>query len=176
MRPAVRAANDAHFAEGDLRLPVVYVTAYDAAQFCSWLGRRLPTQPEWEWIAQGPNGALYPWGNAQPRLGQVNAIMGHHRPSGPVPVDSAAFSNGDSRDGIEQLIGNVQEWTASLSSYNSKGEVVPQGNWNGHARVSSVAIAGGGYLDNALSVPDSLTVGEPSGADGETGFRCVATA
>ena len=174
--PPYEPANDAHFAEGDLRLPVVYVTAYDAAQFCSWLGRRLPTQPEWEWIAQGPNGALYPWGNAQPRLGQVNAIMGHHRPSGPVPVDSAAFSNGDSRDGIEQLIGNVQEWTASLSSYNSKGEVVPQGNWNGHARVSSVAIAGGGYLDNALSVPDSLTVGEPSGADGETGFRCVATA
>jgi hypothetical protein len=169
-------ANDAHFAEGNRRLPVVWVTAYDAAQFCSWLGRRLPTAPEWEWIARGPNGAPYPWGNAPPRLGQVNAVVGHYQPSGVVPVDSAAFSSGDSRDGIEQLIGNVQEWTASLAAFNSKGAFVPQGNWNGHDRVNTVAIAGSGYMEKAVSVPDSLNVGQPYTDDGETGFRCVATA
>lgn len=174
--PPYEPASDAHFAEGNRRLPVIYVTAYDAVQFCSWLGRQLPTELEWEWIAQGPNGAPYPWGNAQPRLGQVNAIVDGHRPTGVVPVDSAAFSSGDSRDGIEQLIGNVEEWTASLASYNSKGEVVPHGNWNGHAPVRSVAIAGGGYLDTAVSIPDSFTVGDPSTDGGETGFRCVATA
>jgi formylglycine-generating enzyme required for sulfatase activity/energy-coupling factor transporter ATP-binding protein EcfA2 len=173
--PPYEPADDAHFAAGNRRLPVVYVTAYDAAQFCSWLGRRLPSLPEWEWIVQGPDGAPYPWGDAPPRLGQVNTIMGNHRPSGLVPVDSAAFSSGDSRDRIEQLIGNVQEWTSSLASYE-KGVVVPQGNWNGHDRVRSVAIAGDGYEDYAVSAPAWLTVGDPSTAGGETGFRCVATA
>ena len=174
--PPSEPADDAHFAEGDRRLPVVYVTAYDAVRFCSWLGRRLPTEPEWERIARGTDGALYPWGDAPPRLGQVNAVMGKHRPSGVVPADSAAFSSGDSRDGVEQLLGNVQEWTATVAYYNKNQVLVLQGNWNGNVPVPEVAIAGGGYEDSALSIPKSLKAGEPNGADEETGFRCVATA
>ena len=136
-------AGDAHFAEGDRDLPVVYVTAFDAVEFCSWLGRRLPTEPEWERIARGADGAAYPWGRALPKLGQVNAIVGHHRPSGLVPADSAAFSSGDSKEGIEQLIGNVREWTATLAYTNAADATVLQGNWNGHSRVPTVAVIGG---------------------------------
>jgi hypothetical protein len=169
-------ADDAHYATGDRRLPVAYVTAFDAVRFCSWLGRRLPTEPEWERIARGTDGALYPWGNTSPKLGQVNAIVGHHRPSGLVPVDSAAFSSGDSKDGIDQLIGNVREWTATRAYYNPKGAVVLQGDWNGLDLVPTLAIVGDGYQDDALSLPNSLTVGDPTASDNETGFRCVATA
>jgi hypothetical protein len=42
--------------------------------------------------------------------------------------------------------------------------------------VPTVAIIGGGYQDNALSVRASIFVGDPSASDNETGFRCVATA
>jgi energy-coupling factor transporter ATP-binding protein EcfA2 len=169
-------ANDAHFAEGARSLPVVWVDAYDAVEYCSWLGRRLLTEPEWERIARGTDGALYPWGNASPKLGQVNAIVDNHRPTGLVPADSAAFSSGDSPDGIEQLIGNVEEWTATVASSTANGDFVSLGNWNGRDPVNGVAVVGDGYLDDAENVPDSPTAGDPSAPDTEIGFRCVATA
>ena len=168
---------DAHFAEGNRNLPVVWVTAYDAVQFCSWLGRRLPTEPEWERIARGTDGAAYPWGNAPPKPGQANIILGNLKPRGLVPVSSAAFRSGDSRDGVEQLIGNAREWTATLSRYNTRtGTLVLLGNWNERARVRTLTVMGGGYLDDAASVPESPVPFDPSTSDLETGFRCVATA
>ena len=174
--PPEEPANDANFATGNRSLPVVYVTAYDAEQFCTWLGRRLPTEPEWERIARGTDGALYPWGNIPPVLGQVNAIIGRHQPSSLVPVDSPAYRSGDSKDGIEQLIGNVQEWTASRARYAPDNvHVVVLGNWNGTERVLGLAVIGGGYLNGVTSVEGSLTAGDPTVPDAETGFRCVAT-
>ena len=152
------------------------MTAYDAVQYCSWLGRRLPTEPEWERIARGTGGALYPWGNALPRLGQVNAVVDKHRPAGLVPADSAAFGSGDTPDGIEQLIGNVEEWTATVASSTDSEPFVAQGNWNGRDRVNGVAVVGDGYLDDPVNVPLSPTPGDPSSPDPEIGFRCVATA
>jgi formylglycine-generating enzyme required for sulfatase activity/energy-coupling factor transporter ATP-binding protein EcfA2 len=168
-------ANDAQFAAGNRGLPVVWVTAYDAVRFCSWLGRRLPTTPEWERIAQGPNGAAYPWGNARPTPGRANIIVGQLKPRSLVPVSSAAFRGGDSPAGVEQLIGNAREWTATQSRYTRDGTFVLLGPWNGRDRVSGVTVAGGGYLDDAATVPDSLTPDDPTTPDAETGFRCAAT-
>ena len=166
---------DAQFANGNRGLPVVWVTAYDAAQFCSWLGRRLPTEAEWERIARGTGGALYPWGNSPPRPGQVNDSMGSHQSPGLVPVGSPAFAAGDSAAGVEQLMGNAGEWTATRAQHIGNNIVLGQ-NWNGHDRVPALAVMGGGYLEGALTVVGSLTIEAPNYADQETGFRCVATA
>jgi len=173
-------AGDAHYATGDRRLPVVFVTAYDAAQFCSWIGRRLPTEPEWERIARGTDGAAYPWGHTPPRPGQVNAAVGDHVPSALVPADSAAFGRGDSKEGVEQLIGNAREWTATrvrTDPHSKTGRpLVLQGTWNGHDRVPAVGLIGQGYEDDAATVWDSLAPYDPTTADAQTGFRCIATA
>jgi hypothetical protein len=171
--------NHANFAHGDRSHPVVYVTAYAAAAFCSWLGRRLPTAAEWEWIAGGSHGTRFPWGNARPKPGQVNAsINGHQARGGLVPVDDPAFSGGESPQGIEQLIGNAQEWTATRVS---GGRIIKWlGNWNGRDPTLDLAVMGGGFEDEVFmgitSAGDVMTTGTANIPDEQTGFRCVATA
>jgi len=162
---------------GNRDLPVVYVTAYDAVEFCSWLGRRLPTEAEWERIARGMDGARFPWGNTWPKPGQVNAILGSHKPHGLVPVDSPGFERGESADGIEQLIGNAEEWTATRGRYAAHGRFVLQGDWNGRGRVLTLAVMGSGWLMEPEGADSPYYV---SGTDAvvptpQVGFRCVET-
>ena len=164
---------DANFANGNRSLPVVWVTAYDAADFCSWLGRRLPTAAEWERIARGTHGARFPWGNASPQPDQVNAVVGGYRPRGLVPVDSPRFRRGESSDGIEQLIGNAAEWTATPVI---RGHVEWHETWNGRGLVPALAAMGYGWHDdNVVSADASQTPSDPTVPEDETGFRCVAT-
>ena len=170
-------ADGALFAHGDHTRPVVWVTAYDAEQFCTWLGRRLPTESEWERIARGTDGAKYPWGNAAPRPEQVNVGVGDSRPPDALaPAGSPAFRSGDSGDGVEQLIGNAREWTATQARYAADNTtVIQQGTWNGRDRVPGLAVIGLGYLDDVTTVVNSRLVQGPNISDAETGFRCVTT-
>ena len=133
--PPDEPADAAHFANGNRSLPVVYVTAYDAAQFCPWIGRRLPTEPEWERIARDKRRPV-PLGQYPAYAGSGQRHPGRPQPSGLVPVHSPAFESGESGDGVEQLIGNVQEWTATLARYAPNNvHLLLLGNWNGRARV-----------------------------------------
>ncbi len=47
----------------DAQQPRVGVMWYEAYAYCRWRGARLPTEPEWEYAARGPNSLIYPWGN-----------------------------------------------------------------------------------------------------------------
>jgi iron(II)-dependent oxidoreductase len=91
--------------------PVVHVSAFEAEAFCSYAGKRLPTEAEWEYAARhglSPGEDRYPWGPwALPR-GAVNLDGAYGR-----PVHAAALADGDTRDGIRQMIGNIWEWTAT---------------------------------------------------------------
>jgi formylglycine-generating enzyme required for sulfatase activity len=96
--------------------PVVGVSFLDAVAFCRWarqvtgLAVRLPSEPEWEKAARGPDGRIYPWGNNW-ELGRCNSVEAKTGSTSPVGQFSP---NGDSPYGIAEMAGDVQEWTSSL--------------------------------------------------------------
>ncbi len=46
-----------------LNYPVVHISYNDAVEYCAWVGRRLPTEKEWEYGARGGLvNQSYPWG------------------------------------------------------------------------------------------------------------------
>ncbi len=92
--------------------PVVGITAIQAAEYCRWLGRRLPTELEWERAARGPSpGRPWPWGDAQLTAERANVWI-DAQPTGTEPVNSHPL--GKSLEGVYNLVGNVWEWTSSF--------------------------------------------------------------
>ncbi|HRC77837.1 MAG TPA: SUMF1/EgtB/PvdO family nonheme iron enzyme, partial [Kouleothrix sp.] len=89
-------------------LPVTNVSLPQAAEYCAWIGRRLPTEIEWEWAARGADGRRFPTGAALPGAGLVNLHTAGPAAAGAAPGDRTPDS------GVQDLAGNVQEWTVSL--------------------------------------------------------------
>jgi len=91
--------------------PVSHVCWHEADAYARWAGRRLPTEAEWEKAAAASSGGItrrYPWGDTPPDGSRANLWPrgGHPAPVGSFPAGASAF-------GVEQLIGDVWEWTAS---------------------------------------------------------------
>lgn len=100
---------------GEERLPVSNVSYEDANAFAKWRSKRdgvtyrLPTEDEWEFAARGGDSTrMYPWG---PDWVQGYANLGG---AGTAPVGS--YPLGRTPQGLEDMIGNVWEWTASEAS------------------------------------------------------------
>jgi len=92
--------------------PVVHVNWHEAMACAHWLGKRLPTEAEWEkaaaWDLERGLPRPYPWGDAAPSAERANLDQ---RTFAPAPV--GAFPRGSSYFGCEQMLGDVWEWTAS---------------------------------------------------------------
>jgi iron(II)-dependent oxidoreductase len=114
--PGPRFWSDGQYQPGDQRLPVVGVSWYEAWAYARWVGKRLPTDAEWTkagaWPVESSPGRIaqrrYPWGES---FDVRRAQLYGSGDLGPVPVDE--FPGGMSVGGIQQLIGNVWEWTAT---------------------------------------------------------------
>jgi formylglycine-generating enzyme required for sulfatase activity len=164
--------HDSPFADGDRNLPVVYVNAYQAAQYCSWLGYRLPTEAQWEHAARGNDQWRYPWGDSPPSPGQVNALGYGPTPPRRVAAHSPDYARGRNPEGVEHLVGNVAEFTATLLAFGAGDEPERIGVWNGRDRFDLIALKGGD-AENTLNELDVATAADAEETGPYFGFRCV---
>ena len=101
------------YADAYTNYPVAGVTAFQANTFCRWLGKRLPTELEWERAARGPDGRDWPWGNEPPAPSLADLALGTRLGEGLLPVDSlsagesiegAGFQSGWERVGVDVIL------------------------------------------------------------------------
>ncbi|WP_438030706.1 formylglycine-generating enzyme family protein [Sorangium sp. So ce233] len=112
---------------GKEKQPMVCVDFAQAQAYCAAQGKRLPRDDEWEWAARGGEEARpYPWGGEAPKDQLCWSGGGAVRKTA---CDVGSFPAGANPQGIQNLAGNVFEWTTSANDGNGKMRVARGGSW-----------------------------------------------
>jgi hypothetical protein len=148
--------------------PATQVSWKDADAYCRSIGKRLPTEAEWELAAKGKLGRSYPWGNRSPSL--TRAVYGGFEIE---PADVYTVLDGATPAGVHHMAGNVAEWVSDWwrQGHNYDGRPRnPTGPDSGHYKV----VRGGSWEDNAIDVAStSRSFHTPERGSPTIGFRCA---
>jgi formylglycine-generating enzyme required for sulfatase activity len=162
--PAPKFMDNDRFNDGNQ--PVVGVTWQEAADYCATMGKRLPTEAEWEKAARGTDNRFYPWGNEPDETkANVRGKKDGYRYSAPVGLEQY----GTSPYGIRDMAGNAWEWTADWYQphpgnthpndfYGEQLRVIKGGSWFSNMDLARIAVRGKSLPDRRYNY---------------LGFRCV---
>jgi len=132
--------------------PAVFISEVEAAAYCKAVGKRLPSEEEWEKAARGTDGRSYPWGN---EWDETAAVTKETTPKGKKASPVGSRPKGKSPYGAMDMAGNVWEWTTGID-----------GRYN--------ILKGGSYYEESWASESTSTLHSiPEDGKEYTGFRCV---
>ena len=162
--------------------PITCVDWHQASAYCAWIGRRLPTEEEWEFAARGEEGRTFVWGDDESldqggantceqscqafaeSMNLFKAGAPHVRDGYSLTAPPKQFPDDRTPEGVYDLAGNVTEWTASPFCLYSEPDCETEMK---AIRGASWFMAGAGSAARRDPVEPGLTLGS-------FGFRCAA--
>jgi gamma-glutamyl hercynylcysteine S-oxide synthase len=165
----LRDWKNGNFPPGWANKPVTWVSLEDARAYAAWAGKRLPHEWEWQYAAQGSDGRLYPWGGEWDEAAAPQSDIGRTMQAA---ADVNAHPRGASPFGVEDLTGNVWQWTDEYIDDHTRAGILrggshyqPQGShW---------------YFPQAYKLNEHgkyLLIAPGKDRSGAVGFRCVMDA
>jgi formylglycine-generating enzyme required for sulfatase activity len=150
----------------DENTPVVNISPEDAKAYCNSAGKRLPTEIEWQYAAQGTDLRKFPWGNL-PDSTLCNFNLNHE-------TAVNAFPKGASPFGVEDMIGNVWQMTSDVYYNGAYYYTIIRGGSYYHPTQSIWYVTGGPM---PVYHPEMLLLISPGlDRNSTVGFRCVKDA
>jgi formylglycine-generating enzyme required for sulfatase activity len=146
--------------------PVTWVSREDAQAYAAWAGKRLPHEWEWQYAAGGTDGKAYPWGNewdesAVPIPDRSRTLRG--------PDHIGTHPKGASPYGVEDLVGNVWQWTDEFADEHTRSAILRGGSY--YQPQGSMW-----YFPQAYRLDEHgrlLLMAPSMDRSGSIGFRCV---
>ncbi len=151
--------------------PVVGVTLADAKAYCAWVGRRLPTEAEWEKAARGPAGGVFPWGDDPP-----SCELANYNKCGMVAREPGLLHAGQSPYGALDMAGNVIEWTSTPYTSRALRTMPAKDPPDAHRPKAWHVVRGGSWGSYSTQCRAAMRRAWKPGFAGHTiGFRCAAS-